>query len=69
MEVFDQLHEEMKTNLAELFRLKLLLDEYTNTMNRETQEKDYELFDDDSLREEETQELVSEEFQEDVNES
>ncbi|EXB55557.1 hypothetical protein L484_017430 [Morus notabilis] len=39
MEALDQLHEEMETNLAELFR------------------------------EEETQELVSEEFQEDVNES
>ncbi|EXB50356.1 hypothetical protein L484_007926 [Morus notabilis] len=69
MEVFDQLHEEMKTNLAKLFRLKLLPDESTNAMNRETREEDWELFEDDSLREVETQELVSEEFQEDVNES
>ncbi|EXB65627.1 hypothetical protein L484_025894 [Morus notabilis] len=69
IEVLNQLHEEIKTNLAELFRLKLLPDESTNAMNRETQEEDWELFEDDSLREEETQGLVSEEFQEDVNES
>ncbi|EXB97163.1 hypothetical protein L484_008653 [Morus notabilis] len=69
MEALNQLHEEMKTNLAELFRLKLVPNESTNAMNRETQEDDWELFEDDSLREEETQELVSEEFQEDVNES
>ncbi|EXC13347.1 hypothetical protein L484_012775 [Morus notabilis] len=68
METLDRLHEEMKPNLVELFRLKLLPDESTNTMNRETQEEDWVLFDDDSLREEETQELVSKEFQ-DVNES
>ncbi|EXB36973.1 hypothetical protein L484_018350 [Morus notabilis] len=59
----------MKTNLAEMFRLKLHPDEYTNVMNGETREEDWELFKDDSLREEETQELVSKEFQEDVNES
>ncbi|EXC26858.1 hypothetical protein L484_016076 [Morus notabilis] len=69
VEALNQLHEEMKTNLAELFRLKLHPDESNNTMNRETREEDWELFEDDSLREEETQELVSEEFQKDVNES
>ncbi|EXC32240.1 hypothetical protein L484_004743 [Morus notabilis] len=54
MEALDQLHEEMKANLAELFRLKLFSDESTNAMNRETQEDDWELFEDDSLREKET---------------
>ena len=68
MEALDQLHEEMGTTLAELFRLKLLPDESTNAMNREPQEEEWEFFEDDSLREE-TQQLVSEESQEDVNES
>ena len=69
MEALDQLHEEMETNLAELFRLMLIPDESANAMNREPQEEEWELFEDDSLREEETQQLVGEEFQEEINES